>query len=63
MLRPWLAFRDLQAGERFRFLYGLDRNKVGGTIYIKRKGCWYEAEGGQRFKTGKWTAVRLEGTR
>jgi hypothetical protein len=58
--RTWFAYGDLQAGERFRFLYGVNRQRASAEVYTKNADGWYSDERGRRFKTGAATAVKRD---
>lgn len=59
----YLAYGHLSPGDRFRFIlhFGTARQRVGETVYIKRRNGWFEDP--QRLtmhRTGRLTAVQLE---
>lgn len=56
-----MQYRDLQPGDRFRFVYGIDQDRLSPEVHAKAKGQWYRREqDGRMYSTGAKTTVRLE---
>lgn len=58
---PFLAFRDLAVGAKFRFLYNPYFNpRTGAHVFTKIHPRWFEDDKGRRFTTGGGTAIAKE---